>query len=119
MNLITELIVDAYDCQLDLSNAETLESAARKAVLSSGAHIVGSACHRFQPHGLTLCLILKESHFIISTWPEMQMAIVNIFLCNASMNPRKVWDDFAKALGPGRCIFHAVKHKVTELKKAA
>lgn len=112
MSLIRELIVDAYGCKTDLSDVRAIEKAARKAVEGEGATVVEVSYHEFQPHGLTLCLILKESHFIISTWPEFQMAIVNIFLCNSGMDAGRVWKNFSISLKPTQYKSHEVLHEV-------
>jgi S-adenosylmethionine decarboxylase len=117
MSQIKELIVDAYGCRLELSDPESIEKIAREALEAEGATVVRSTYYRFQPHGLTLCLILKESHFIISTWPEYKMAIVNIFLCNSSMSPMKVWNHFSRAIEPSEIKVHEVSHKVGEFFK--
>jgi S-adenosylmethionine decarboxylase len=109
-NNVVELIVDAYGCQLDLSDPQRFETAARNALESEGATVVKTSFYQFQPHGLTLCLILKESHFIVSTWPEFKMVVVNIFLCNRSMDPKRVWSAFAKCLLPSSVKFHEVDH---------
>lgn len=115
MSQITELIVDAYGCQLDLSDHKALEQMARQALEAEGATVVKSSYYRFQPHGLTLSLILKESHFVVSTWPEYRMVITNIFLCNDSMSAKRVWDNFSKVLAPSQVKFHEVKHFVGEV----
>lgn len=109
---VTELIVDAYGCTADLSDADKLMAAAREAAKVVGATIAEEACHRFQPHGMTLCLILKESHLIVSTWPEHGLAIVNIFLCNPEMDTHKAWEVMSKLLKPARTTFHSVDHKI-------
>lgn len=121
MSNIRELIVDAYGCELDLSDSKRIEKAARKALEAEGATVVKGTSYQFQPHGLTLCLILKESHFVISTWPEYKMAIVNIFLCNDAMDAKRVWDSFSKSLVPSQVRFHEVLHTVgaTPVKKSA
>lgn len=117
MSDISELIVDAHGCAANLSDLDAIQQAATRAVESIGAHVVTSASHRFQPHGITLCLILKESHFIISTWPEHKLAVVNVFLCNPSMDTREVWDLFAPILRPTDVTFHSVKHRLAPSKK--
>ncbi len=119
MKPVQELIVDAYGCSADLSDAKKLEKASREAVLSVGASIATSTCHAFQPHGLTLCLILKESHFILSTWPEHGLAIMNIFLCNPEMDAKKVWKKLQAVLKPTRFTMHHVDHLIASDKKAA
>jgi len=116
--MIHELVVDAYDCAGDLNDPKALIAAAKSAVTKVGARIAGETYHQFQPHGLTACLILQESHFIVSTWPEYRFAVVNIFLCNEAMDAKKVWEDFSKLLKPGNSVFHQVRHQVpTALQK--
>lgn len=119
--MIKELIIDAYGCELDLSEPQRIERAARAALEAEGATVVAVSHYRFQPHGLTLCLILKESHFIISTWPEHKMAIINIFLCNEQMDTRRVWRTFSDCLKPAQERFHEVLHEVGDspIKKSA
>lgn len=114
---VTELIVDAYGCQADLSDLKQLEKAARASVEAVGASIAASTHYAFQPHGLTLCLVLKESHFIISTWPEHKLAIVNIFLCNPGMDAQKCWEIFSQAVQPENVVFHRVCHEIEPSKK--
>ncbi|NBX69292.1 MAG: hypothetical protein EBR01_10070 [Proteobacteria bacterium] len=110
--MIKELIIDAYGCELDLSEPKRIEKAARAALEAEGATVVVTSHYQFQPHGLTLCLILKESHFIISTWPEHKMAIINIFLCNDEMDTRRVWRAFSSCLRPSQETFHEVQHQI-------
>lgn len=109
---VKEFIVDAYGCTENLSDAKGLERFARMAVESVGASVAEVACHRFQPHGLTLCLILKESHCIISTWPEHKLAIVNIFLCNSEMDATKCWSVLKSFLKPSSEVIHWVSHQI-------
>ena len=111
---VQEWIVDAYGCTGDLNNLERLEKLSREALEKIGANVVAKAEHRFHPHGLTLCLILKESHFIISTWPEYKMVIMNIFLCNPKMNPSEVWEHFAREFSPSKVVVNKVNHLLAD-----
>jgi S-adenosylmethionine decarboxylase len=104
---------------MNLNNIEVLKKSAIEAVSSVGAQIAKVSYFEFQPHGITLCLILKESHFIISTWPEHKIAIINIFLCNDQMSTRSVWDHFAKCIRPTQEVCRYVEHKLDLYKKAA
>ena len=113
------MCVDAYGCQANLSDGPGLEKLARHAAESIGATVADSVSHLFQPHGLTLCLILKESHLVVSTWPEHQLAVVNIFLCNRDMEPRDCWKIMEAVLKPSHCVFHEVEHKIGTYRKVA
>ena len=97
---IRQLFVDAQGCQGALNDPEGMGEAMKAAVISIGANIVGSCETRFVPHGVTNVLILAESHFIISTWPEYNLVIADIFLCNEGMDPRDVWNHIAPFFQP-------------------
>jgi S-adenosylmethionine decarboxylase proenzyme len=43
----------------------------------------------FQPHGVTCVLILAESHITVSTWPEYQLAHIDVFTCRADSSPSR------------------------------
>jgi S-adenosylmethionine decarboxylase len=119
MSTITELIVDAYDCGCDLNDVEALKRHAIRAAESVGAKVAEVAFHRFQPHGVTVSLILMESHLVLSTWPEHRLAIVNIFLCNPSMSTDLCWQTLAEFLKPASTTVHHVPHKLTQKAKPA
>ncbi len=112
--MIQEWVVDAYGCAGDLSDLANLEKIARAALEKIGATVVAKAEHKFQPHGVTLCLVLQESHFIVSTWPEYRMMIVNIFLCNPKMNPSDVWENFAREFRPAKINVQKVSHLIAD-----
>lgn len=44
--------------------------------------VVETACHRFEPQGMTLVYILSESHFTIHTYPENNYLSLDIYICN-------------------------------------
>lgn len=109
---VRELIIDAYECAVDLSDGRKLEAVCRLAAETVGARVAQGSHHAFQPHGVTVSLILQESHLVLSTWPEYRMAIVNIFLCNAEMDPKAAWAVIREALQPESWVHHDVVHRV-------
>jgi len=112
---IDEILVDAYGCEANLNDVEALRRLAVAAVQAVGATVAETASHRFQPHGTTICLILKESHLILSTWPEHGMAIVNLFLCNPRMSTRDCWKILEHGLKPRHSVIWSVSHSVGPL----
>ncbi|MFF0467535.1 S-adenosylmethionine decarboxylase family protein [Micromonospora zamorensis] len=42
---------------------------------------------RFQPHGVTCVLVLAESHIVVTTWPEFELAHIDVFTCRADSDP--------------------------------
>lgn len=61
-----------------------LEEAAR----DSGATLLSTHVHHFQPHGVSGVAILAESHLAIHTWPELGYAAVDAFTCGDHVDPR-------------------------------
>ena len=99
----TQLAVELFDCGTDRLRdtrflADTLESAAK----SSGATIVESVFHTFNPHGASGVLIIAESHIAIHTWPEFGYAALDVFTCGSTVNPDEIADYIQQRLQAGR-----------------
>ncbi|MBK8254170.1 MAG: adenosylmethionine decarboxylase [Polyangiaceae bacterium] len=107
---IEQIIADFYECETPLSNAELLESFALLGAGAAGAKVVGQAQHEYVPHGVTLVVFLEESHILVSTWPEHHFAIVEVLLCNDTMNPEDVINVFVQSLRPKHITQHRVPH---------
>jgi len=58
---------------------EVLEGAVKYANLTK----ISSHYYQFQPHGATGIVLLSESHISIHTWPELGVALVDIFTCSS------------------------------------
>lgn len=117
MTTVQELIVDAYGCSGNLSDLARFKTMLRDAADCVGANIVETVHHSFVPHGLTVCAILKESHLVVSTWPEHELVIANIFLCNEKMDGRKCWAILEKELKPKQVVSHLVPHRVFRMQQ--
>ena len=68
-----------------------LRSACLAAVASAGLTAVGELFHRFAPTlphvdgapaGITGVVLLAESHLAVHTWPELDAATVDVYVCN-------------------------------------
>lgn len=45
--------------------------------------------HKFDPQGVTCIAMLAESHISIHTWPELGMAVCDIFTCGDHTDPQR------------------------------
>jgi len=99
---IKELLVDMYGCEGNLNDekflCETLEAAAKKA----SAKIIKRVVQRFSPTGISIILILAETHMSIHTWPEHNFAALDIFICGEGKDPYAAWIVVKEALRPKR-----------------
>jgi len=99
---IKSLNIDAYGCQCDLNDSKLLLSTLVNAAKSINAKIVKKVVYHYKPHGVSVIVLLAETHASIFTWPEYKYAAVEIFLCNESMNPYKFWEIVKEVLKPQR-----------------
>lgn len=76
----THLIVDVRDAK-NLNDPEEIKNILKKAAIKSGATILHSYMHPFQPQGVSGVIVLAKSHISIHTWPEREYAAIDIFMC--------------------------------------
>jgi S-adenosylmethionine decarboxylase proenzyme len=70
-----------------LADLEQLKEVMIQAVLSSGANLLDSCEFVFPPDGLTLVMLLSESHASIHTYPEYNACFVDLFTCGDHCTP--------------------------------
>ncbi|MDZ4723253.1 MAG: adenosylmethionine decarboxylase [candidate division Zixibacteria bacterium] len=105
------LIVEFVDCDREiLDDSPALEEFMNEAVRRSGATIVRSVFHRYNPHGVSGVVVIAESHLSIHSWPEYGYAAVDFFTCGESVDPYKAFEYMRSALKAGNVT-------VTDLKR--
>lgn len=79
-----------------------------KSVARAGLHKLDIAEHVFPTGGYTLVLLLAESHLSLHTWPELQYATLDIFVCNVlkdnSTIAKKLFRSVVKLFNPTEVI---------------
>ena len=98
---IVQLLVDCYECAADIDDVDFLLATLKEAAERVGATIVKAVTQRFSPRGVSVILILAETHLSVHTWPEHGYAAVDIFVCGEGKDPHPAWDVIRGALGPG------------------
>ncbi len=85
---MNKVFIDHYVAQCWGINSKVLNSPAellKKSKIVTGKlnlTIVNSFTHRFKPHGLSLILVIAESHLAIHTWPELGYMNVDVLSCS-------------------------------------
>ena len=96
------LLVELFSCDGEiLDDLERIEALMKEAARVSGATIVESVFHRFQPHGISGVVVIAESHLAIHTWPEHDYAAVDFFTCGADIDYWRAHDFLKKAFAAG------------------
>jgi len=71
-----------------------------EAAKKAGMTVVGETFHKFDPQGLTGCLILSQSHLTFHYWPEKQFMSVDIYTCGREGSPEKAINHIISVLKP-------------------
>jgi len=94
------LLAELADCEPELLvDSAKLEKAMKDAAKKSGATVVESVFHRYNPQGLSGIVVIAESHLSIHTWPEYNYAAVDCFTCGSNVDPKKALLYLKEALG--------------------
>ena len=118
--IVHETLAEVYGCTGLLEDGEALKRIAREAVVSQGATVVGASEVHYVPHGLTIALFLAESHIILTTWPELDLLLVDVMLCNPAMDCCRVLDRIQEAVAPqGSRVDHHVPRALARTPHAA
>ena len=98
------LVAEMHDCdRARLDDEGYLRAQCVAAAGAMGARVVGEHSHRYEPVGITVVVMLAESHIILHTWPERAAASVDIFVCGAA-DPARARDALAHAVGARRIV---------------
>jgi S-adenosylmethionine decarboxylase proenzyme len=92
-------VFDVTGCRHIDAPAEKIMSAMRHTAHRLGCTIRAQLIEPFQPHGATCVIILAESHITVSTWPEHQLAHIDVFTCRADTDPIRAIEPILTALG--------------------
>ena len=97
---IVQLLVDLYGCEVDLDDDAFLLSTLERGAEAVRARVVKKITHRFSPQGVSIILILAETHISIHTWPEHRYAAVDIFICGEGKDPKVAWEAIREGMKP-------------------
>ena len=82
-----------------------LSDAIESAISNSHLHPLGSNEHAFEGNGFTKLWILTESHVALSTWPERQSGVINVFVCNPSFELQEFLEGFSEIIPDANFTF--------------
>ncbi len=82
------VLSEYYGCDpFILDDVDLLKELMEEAARRSGATIVKSIFHRFNPYGVSGVVVIAESHLSIHTWPELGYASVDLYTCGENVDP--------------------------------
>jgi S-adenosylmethionine decarboxylase len=106
------MTVEYYDCDSEiLADPNLMEDLFVKAANDSGATVLGSNFHAFEPQGVSGFVIIAESHFSVHAWPEHDYAAVDIFTCGDVIDFQKAVDSLRDSMKAHNVIISGVMNR--------
>jgi len=107
------LVAELSDCDPQLLNdMGKLQTSLKEAARVSGATVVDSVFHRYNPQGLSGVVVIAESHISIHTWPEYGYAAIDCFTCGCTVDPWKAIDYLKTALNCSSANINEIKRGI-------
>jgi S-adenosylmethionine decarboxylase len=85
-----------------INDIEFLKEHMYKAAEKSGATILAMNYEIFIPYGVTILILLSESHLSIHTYPEKGFAAIDGYTCGEDVDPEVAVDYLLSILEPER-----------------
>lgn len=110
------LLIELYECNKDVLNDEKkVKDVLNEAAVVCGATVLNTSSHKFSPHGVSVIVMIAESHLSIHTWPEYNYAACDIFTCGVTIKPEKAVDYLVKELEVKNFTLHEIKRGTLKL----
>jgi S-adenosylmethionine decarboxylase len=75
------LLLNFSGCEADLDDLERIRQDMTDATNAIGATILARLEHKFEPVGVSVVLMLSESHASVHTYPEHRACFLDVFTC--------------------------------------
>jgi S-adenosylmethionine decarboxylase len=89
-----------------LNDITLLEHSLTSACTQAGATVLGVIKHKFEPTGVTVLVLLAESHASLHTYPDDRCAFFDAFTCGTSIRPVDILKEFCSSLD---LVYHSIQ----------
>jgi S-adenosylmethionine decarboxylase len=79
------LLLNFSGCAVDLNDVASIRRDMARAIEVIGATILSVTEHKFEPEGMSLVMLLAESHASIHTYPEHKACFLDVFTCGSTI----------------------------------
>jgi S-adenosylmethionine decarboxylase len=112
------VMLDLWGCDFEtLNDPISLSHQAKMAAEKAGMQVLAISMVPFKPQGVSIALILSESHLTIHTSPEQGYAAIDIFTCGRG-KPQVAANHLLAALKPEQIIIKGVERGAQPLADA-
>ena len=111
-HLLIDIICENYDI---LNSLEKLEELSDKLIKICELTKLSELKHKFKPHGITLIVLLSESHLSMHTWPENKSICIDIFSCSDNLDVKKIEEILSEYFVINNIIIKLVNRTISKL----
>jgi len=108
-SLLRRWSVNLQQCSGRLDDAASLKDAMLRGCRQAGANLRQQAAEQFLPHGVTVAMILAESHFVVSTWPEHGFVTLDVAVCDPQLDLQALVQPIVYLLQPEHSDGHLLE----------
>lgn len=106
----THFMASYKECNVEaLTDLPKLKEALVEAAKASGATVLDTVDYTFEPDGLTMVVLLSESHASIHTYPEHRACFVDLFTCGHKCSAAKFDEALRTYLEPQKVSGNVAK----------
>jgi S-adenosylmethionine decarboxylase len=110
------ITVDAWGIQHELINdVELLTTYMVDAANTSGATVLSTRSQKFKPQGVSVLVLLSESHLTIHTYPKKGFAAIDCYTCGECVNPQVAVDHLLDQLKPEKIFVKGLVRGIGEI----
>lgn len=114
------ILADFWGVDAELLNdGGFLEDALCRAARLAGATIRKKDFEKFEPQGVSVAVILSESHITIHTYPEKGFAAIDVYTCRENVDPMKAVDYLSNILKPTKQSVKTMVRGVGEIREVS
>lgn len=103
--------MDTWGISFDvLNDLQKLKNYLQQAAIACGATVLSVQAQKFEPQGVTVLVMLSESHLSIHTYPEKGFAALDCYTCGNTVDPMVAITYMLEVLRPSQS-FPKVLHR--------
>lgn len=95
------VIIDLYGCkdEYKLDAPILIRDIMMDIAIKNGATIVGTVEHRFKPNGVSVVVVIGESHISVHSWYESKEVMLDVCTCG-KVDAEKIADELIEWFDP-------------------
>ena len=110
MILGNHLIIDLLDCsQGRIDSLEYVYETLIECCKLSGLTVVGSNVKQFTPHGVSVVILLEESHLSFHSYPESHAASIDLYSCNLDTPMEQIYSFLMDKFNAARSVYSCLE----------